>query len=72
MELVVCSTMSYAAGSDCIPSSSRQSILLCLKQCGEDFPVAQFVPQFAVEGLDIPVLTGTDWLDEERLYLQAA
>jgi hypothetical protein len=64
--------MIYAAGSDCIPSSSRQSMLFGLKQCGEDFPVEQFVPQSAVEGLDIPVLPGTAWLDEERLYLQAA
>jgi hypothetical protein len=43
-----------------------------LKQCTEDFPVEQFGPQFAVEGLDTPVLSGTAWLDEERPYPQAA
>jgi hypothetical protein len=45
---------------------------LSLGQCGEDLTVKQFIPQFAIECLYIPVLPGAARLDEEGLYTQAA
>ncbi len=37
-----------------------------LVQRREEFAVEQFIPQFSVEGFDIPVLPRTPWLDKQR------
>ena len=41
-----------------------------LGQRGENVPVEQFVPQFAVERLNVPILPGAARFNEERLHPQ--
>ena len=46
-----------------LPPPLREN--LRLGQRVEEFPVEEFVPKLAVEGLDVPVLPGTAGFDEE-------
>jgi len=45
---------------------------LHLPECIKQFPIQQFIPEFPIKTLNIPVLPRTTWGDEERLYTDPA